>query len=182
MNTNNNNKTTYKNMYVTCDVYFLDNGDVRITGALTNPTAFAAGRCTLFAASPIDRMMNYSGSGLPFPCAAVAFDNSPNNHTIGHDGLFDVVFKYPNGYYKHDAFEKIPPSIFFYMVPSSSQDPFFVRFALPDPLPLRTLGYRSNRSSLGPLYYSAKEQLVPIASAQDTMLNYANAKIQFNVA
>lgn len=177
-------KTTYKNEHVSCDVRFLDDmqGDIRITGALVDPTSLVHGRCIIFAASPIDRMTNYTGSGSPFPCAAIAFDNSPNKHVIDPDGMFDVVFKYPNGYYKSEAFVKIPPSIFFSLVRRGDHDPFFVQFTLPDPLPLRTLGYRSSRSELGPLYYSAKEQLLPIASAQDTMLQYADAKSRYNIA
>ena len=179
----NAKKTTYKNEHVSFDVVFQDDGDIRIRGSLINPTYFAPGSCSVFAAKQIDRMTNYSGSGLPFPNASVAFDNTPNKHTIDTNGLFDVVFKYPNGYYKNDAFVKIPPSIYFSLRPKQSpQEPFFVQFELPDPLPLRTLGYRSSRSELGPFYYSAKEQLIPIGSAQDTMLRYAEAKSKYNIA
>jgi len=171
------NKTTYKNEYVQCDVEFLMSGNIRITGRVANPTSFV--QMSIFAAKQVDRMMNYSGSGLPFPCAAVAFDNSPNNKVIDKSGLIDAEFKYPNGYYLSDAKEKVPPSIFISLT-EPGKKPFYVHFKLPDPLPLRTLGYRPNHQ--GPLYYAMKEGLVPIASAQDTMMNYAAAKVMYDLA
>ena len=171
------NTTTYKNDYVSCDVEFLATGDIRIVGKVASPSSFTSMR--LFAPCPIDRMTSYSGSGLPFPCAAVAYENSPNNHVISTGGDFDAQFKYPNGYYMSDAKQKIPPSIFFSLSPSNDQ-PVIVQFKLPDPLPLRTLGYRPMRQ--GPLYYSAKESLVPIASAEDTMIYYADAKARYDIA
>ena len=170
-------KKTFENESVQCDVEFLMNGDLHITGKVSNSSKYVHMR--VFAARHVDRLMNYSGSGLPFPCAQVAFDQSPNVKDIDNKGTFDVMFTYPNGYYLNDAKEKVPPSIFFLLAEAGKQ-PMFVQFKLPDPLPLRTLGYRPNRQ--GPLYYSVKEDLVPIASAQDTMMNYAAAKIRYDLA
>jgi hypothetical protein len=170
-------KTTYKNEFVNCDVDFLMNGDIHLTGKVASPSTFQL--MSIFAASPINRLTSYSGSGLPFPCAQVAFENSPNNYTIDPSGDYDVVFKYPNGYYMSDAKEKVPPSIFFSFA-EPGKAPFLVHFKLPDPLPLRTLGYRPNRVS--PLYYSAKEDLIPIAGAADTMMLYSYAKKHYDIA
>jgi len=171
--------TSYKNEHVQCDVSFLSSHEIRIVGSIVNPGSFQ--QRILFAAAPIDRMMNYSGSGLPFPSADVAFDNTPNQIQIDRHGMFDVVFKYPNAYYKSDFFEKMLPSIFFSLLEYGKAQPFYVQFTLPDPLPLRTLGYRPNHEG-GPIYYAAKENLLPIASAQDTMLYYADAKARYDIA
>ena len=170
-------KTTYKNEFVSCDVDFLVDGDIRLTGKVASPSTFQM--MNIFAASPINRLTSYSGSGLPFPCAQVAFENSPNKHTIDPSGDFDVIFRYPNGYYMSDAKEKVPPSVFFSFA-EQRKAPFLVQFKLPDPLPLRTLGYRPHR--VGPEYYAAKESLIPIAGAADTMMMYSDAKIRYDIA
>ena len=173
---------TFKNEYVQCDVEAIvganNNVMLRIVGKVMNPSSFQ--HMEVYAASPIDRMMNYSGSGLPFPCAAVAFDNTPNYAVIPLDGNFTVNFKYPNSYYTSDFNTKVISSIFVKLLPVGSTEPIDVRFELPDQSFLRTLGYRTMRK--GPLYYSVKEDILPIAGAEATMRNYAAAKIQNNLA
>jgi len=168
---------SFNNDKVSFDAEFLVDGDVRIVGKLNNTVSLENVR--IFATRPIDRMTNYSGSGLPFPCADVAFENSPNNHTVDASGHFDVKFKYPNGYYMSDAREKVPPSIFF-SITEQMKPPYLIQFKIPDPLPMRTLGYRPMRQ--GPMYYSAKQDLIPIAGAADTMMMYADAKYRFGIA
>jgi hypothetical protein len=90
-----------------------------------------------------------------------------------------VQFSYPNSYYLEDAKTLIPPAIFFTMK-SNGKEPVFVRWDLPhfDPvLRVRTLGYRDNHK-LGPVYYSAKEQILGIPeSAEKTMRAYKDLKI-----
>jgi hypothetical protein len=173
---------TFKNVYVQCDVMASmganNNVMLRIDGKVMNPMSYQ--KMEVYAPCPIDRMMNYSGSGLPFPCAAVAFDNTPNYAVIPVDGNFTVNFKYPNSYYTSDFKTKVASSIFVKLQSVGSAEPIDVRFELPDKLFLHTLGYRTMRK--GPLYYSVKEDLLPIAGAEATMRNYSAAKVQYNLA
>jgi hypothetical protein len=173
---------TFKNEYVNCVVSFLPSGKIHISGKIEKPSLHGSPKTfpRVFAPKSIDRMTNYSGSGLPFPCASVAFDRSPNNHYIDSNGHFDVEFTYPNGYYLPEMFKKIAPSIFF-SLNEPNMKPFLVQFELPDHLPLRTLVDRPNHSK-GPMFYSVKEDLIPIASACDTMLYYSDAKIRYDIA
>jgi len=165
------------NEYVHCSAIVVSDS-VKLVGKFIRIEEFD--QCEIFAANPIDRMSSYSGSGLPFPCSAIAFDSSPNRHIqTDPSGEFTVHFKYPNSYYLEDARTVIPPAVFFIMK-SGNNDPVYVRFDLPqlDPLlNVRTLGYRKNHSQ-GPSYYSLKEQILGIPdSAEMTMRAYKNLKI-----
>jgi hypothetical protein len=172
---------TFKNAYVQCDVESKigagNNIVLHIVGKVMDPSSFE--KMEVYAANPIDRMTNYSGSGLPFPCAALAFENTPNYAIIPVDGNFVVDFKYPNSYYSSDFYTKVVSSIFVKLWRAGT-DPIDIRFELPDMLFLRTLTYRTMRQ--GPLYYSVKEDILPIAGAEATMRNLAAAKVQNNIA
>ena len=166
--------------YVKCSVHVLPDGDVSVKGQVLNPSHFE--KMEVYASAPINRMTSYSGSGLPFPCAAVAFDNSPNYHLIVAEGGFDIKFLYPNGFLMQDATAKVPPSVFIKLTPKTKGvEPIQIRYGLADPLPLRTLVNRPNHL-LGPIFYSAKEDIVPIAGAEATMLNIASAKSMYDIA
>ena len=66
---------------------------VVITGKITQ----AFSKAKLLAANPIDRMSNYAGSGLPFPCYDIAFDNTPNIKHI-NESNYAATFEYPNSF------------------------------------------------------------------------------------
>ena len=151
-----------------------------IHGKIMNPANYS--RMELLAANPIDRGMSYNGSGLPFPCPSIAFDESPNYYLIPENGEFsNVVFSYPNSYYTVDGKTKVIPSLFLTLHPKSGEKNIHVRLELSDTLPLRTLTHRPHHSA-GPLYYSAKEQLVEMQGAEATARTYANYKIKYDIA
>ncbi len=156
---------------------------VRVQGTVVNPSKYA--KMELLAANPIDRMTNYSGSGLPFPCAGVAMDGTRNYVSIGSDGSFDVVFTYPNAFYAQDAWEKIPPSVFVRLFTRDPEvDPVYVRMELPEPTPtqVRTLTHRPNHYKMGPAFYSTKADVIGVRGAYDTMLALRDAKIYRELA
>ena len=131
------------------------------------------------AANPIDSMTTYAGSGLPFPCEDIAFENTPNVLQLTSPN-FQGVFKYPNSYYEYDNWTKIPPSIF---IVATRHDGTYKKWqqVLPDPLLLRSLNHRPTFYK-GPKYYSDKEYRVPMASAEATMRNIKVYKEQYNAA
>jgi len=138
---------------------------VRIQGTIKEPSRFM--KVEVVAANPPMSMTNYSGSGLPYPCADHAFENTPNHQII--DGpTFDVQFEYPNSYYVDGATTKVAPSVFFGFTTHSSTAPTFVRLDLPDPLPLRTLTHRPTRK--GPEFYSRKAEIIGVPSSQEALL------------
>ena len=92
-------------------IYSEDYSSINIKGSVKNKVIY--NNIIIVAPNPIDRMSNYSGSGLPFPNYEIAFENTPNMHTIDSSGTFDISFKYPNSFYIPDGINKIKPSIFF---------------------------------------------------------------------
>jgi hypothetical protein len=67
------------------------------------------------AAAPADRRASFSGSGLPFPNANQAFDNTPNIGTVLTDpgsGSFTIQIKVPNAYYVGLGSVYVQPKIY----------------------------------------------------------------------
>lgn len=165
----------FENEYVSCSVDITPDDVVVMQGSLRNKDAYD--KAEVFAANPIDRMTNYSGSGLPFPCSRIAFESTPNYEVITNTS-FDISFMYPNSYYTEDFYRRVAPSIFFKFSRANDQ-PVFIRFELPprsDILNVRTLTYR-DLPRTGPNCHAAKEAEIPICGAEETMRRYKDAKI-----
>jgi hypothetical protein len=168
-----------KNNYVNCSINITPEGKVAIKGQVINPGFYSL--MEIYAAAPINRMTNYSGSGLPFSCAAAAFEGSPNYMQIPTSGVIDVLFLYPNGFNSQDAFSKVPPTIFIKLTPRNGAEDVRVSYPLEDPLPLKNINHRPNHA-FGALFYAYKDKVMPFATAEQTMMNYSAAKEQYDIA
>lgn len=172
----------FDNEFIECVVTILDeNATLELKGHVKQMGM--AHEVILMAPNPIDRMTNYTGSALPFPCATVAFENTPNYVKITEpSGTFQTKFSYPNGYYTTDAHTKIAPSIFlkFYWK-EEGKAPTIVRLPLQDRFPLRTLNYRPGHAK-GPHYYAVKSDIIGIRGAEATMRALIMAKVNYDVA
>ena len=174
----------YDNAYLSCQIQFVEpvslNGVPRLTiqGTIKNKNAYS--KIFLVAPNPPMTMTNYSGSGLPYPCANQAFENTPSYVDI-HESVFHTTIFYPNSYYAVGGMEKIGPSILFGFVPQSSIKPTYVRLELPDRLPLRTLTHRSSRT--GPEFYAKKAEIIGVPESQEALLRQiGEVKIKYGVA
>jgi hypothetical protein len=171
---------TFVNEYVKCVVTPQEDKQLVVSGAIENMHQFES--VEILAANPIDRMISYSGSGLPFPCANIAFEGTPNYKKINgsETGAFRLYFMYPNSYYTEDGLQRVPPSIFFIMhYLGGVKDPMYVRFELPIQdaiMNVRTLTYR-NMPRKGPHIYNMKETEVGICGAEETMRRYRDIKL-----
>ena len=139
---------------------------LNIVGSIKNNLLYS--NITLIAPNPIDRMTNYSGSGLPFPNYEIAFENTPNIHKIDSSGVFNVSFKYPNSFYMPDGLNKIKPSVFFIFT-SNENVSFRLQYELHDINALRTLVNRVSR------------YILPIDTAEKVMYAYSRAKIENDI-
>ena len=144
--------------------------NININGVIFNPSKYNS--MIILGANPPDILGNYSGSSLPFPSYDIAFDNTVNKYIIDQNGSFDINFKYPNSYYKSDGYTKVISPIIFIL------DDLKITFELQDKCKLKTLTNRGNN----PLFYSAKEEVLPIDTSENVMYAYANAKIIYNLA
>lgn len=170
----------FNDEYTSFSVAF--NGDhslLQITGSVKNNALY--NNVVIIAANPIDRMSNYSGSGLPFPNYEIAFENTPNIHKVDSSGLFNISFKYPNSFYMPDGINKIIPSIYFVITSDANgaNNSFRIQYELHDIVALRTLVNRSARKN--PEFYAAKDYILPIDTAENVMRAYARAKIENDI-
>ena len=149
---------------------------LNIVGSIKNNLLYS--NITLIAPNPIDRMTNYSGSGLPFPNYEIAFENTPNIHKIDSSGVFNVSFKYPNSFYMPDGLNKIKPSVFFIFTTNENVS-FRLQYELHDINALRTLVNRVSRKN--PEFYGAKDYILPIDTAEKVMYAYSRAKIENDI-
>lgn len=163
--------------FLSCRVDFSpDYSKIKIRGFIKNPAYYS--KIALSAANPMDRMTNYSGSGLPFPCATIAFENTPNHALIDSSGKINSVFLYPNSFYAQNGKDKIISSIFFDAT-SINGDNTVHRYELIDRCVLRTLANRNARK--GPEFYAAKDYLLPIDTAENVMRVYAKVKVENDI-
>lgn len=161
----------FDNKYVSGNITFKDN-KVLIKGTVK----INSKDITIVAANPPDKLGNYSGTGLPFPNVDIAFENSKNFHKINGNS-FDVNFDYPNSYYNFsNNGEKVKPTIYF--INNNDNDNVIVE--LPDNCNLKTLVNRNNYHN--PAFYDSKNYVLPVATAEKSMYNYANYKIVNNKA
>lgn len=158
----------------------IENDRVKIRGSITHRAKFF--KAELIAPNPINRMMNYSGSGLPWPCAAFAFQGTPNFLDIPEHGKFEADFAYPNSYYTTDGVEKVISSVFVILYPKDGSETVAVRLELPEqtPLQVRSLTYRPKMTN--PTFYSDKEEIIGVRGAYDTMLALRDVKIYDGLA
>lgn len=168
----------FRNEYISCRVDFIDNCQhIQISGIVNNRSAFK--NVLLIAPNPIDKRASYSGTGLPFPCADVAFEGSENMYDIPETGAFNTTFTYPNSYYTVANKHKIVSSIFF-IVEHLDGKKEFIRFQLLDQYELRTLINRETRK--GPEFYSQKHDVLPVDTAEAIMREYARIKVDLRIA
>lgn len=168
----------FQNSLVQCNVQVLGKCEgIRIKGTVLNRNNYDT--VMILAPNPIDKRSSYSGTGLPFPCADVAFEGSPNMKEIDMSGVFDVDFSYPNSYYTVANKKKVISSIFF-ILDKVEGGKEFVRFELRDMYPLRTLVNRESRT--GPEFYSEKYDVLPVDTAEAIMKMYAKIKVSKELA
>ncbi len=65
-----------------------------------------------WAAAPMDRMTSFTGSGLPFASAEMAYENTPNRGTVkAVDGKFSFPIFKPNSFYVKGGTQLLPPHV-----------------------------------------------------------------------
>jgi len=158
-----------------------DGKRVDIKGTVSNPNNYT--KMSLIAPNPSTRGASYSGSALPYPCAQIAFDRTPNIADVPENGVFSASFRYPNSYYSHDAFTKVVSSIFLTLQErDTDKPPVFVRFELPDQHILRTLTHRPERNVLGPSFHVFKEDILGVASQENIIRRIGKVKETYGLA
>lgn len=167
----------YDNEFLHCRIDLLQKQKIKLTGLVHNRMYYK--NVFLIAPNCVAKTASYSGTGLPFPCADIAFENSPNVYEVPSSGVIDTVFTYPNSYYTVANKKKIISSVFAIIEKQDGQQ-HFVRFELKDLYPLRTLVNRETRN--GPEFYALKHEILPVDTQEILMREYARIKVVYGIA
>ena len=155
-------KTNIGSKY-TCEGVVLDSGDgefvVRgsVNSILTNPTVI------FWAPNPPTYTQSYTGSGLPFPNADIAYENTPNRGAVlAEGGQFEFRVRYPNSYYMGLGSVLVEPSVHI-KVCENGKSGKVETIKLGNGIPFRSLTYPPVQSGTAPrknpMFYAGREKL-----------------------
>ena len=98
------------------------------------------------AASPVEKRMSFSGSGLPYSSPLMAFENSKNKGIIevGLNNSFTFSIEMPSAYYTNLGTNLIPPSL--YIKYNNGISVITINIQLAEPVPYRLLTYPSTHT------------------------------------
>jgi len=163
-------KKLFNDEFINIEIELIEN-NLKIVGTLKNPSVYKYRLLT--APNSPNNLMSYSGSLLPFPNEEIALENTKNKCIINTDGIINTVFSYPNSYYSADGYNKIKSPIILII------DDKKIIYELDDLCPLKSI---RDRVRGDPRYYAVKEILLPVATAENNMINYSKAKYTYNIA
>jgi hypothetical protein len=171
-------KMLFENEFVKCEIKTIDNcQNIHITGIIFNRQNYK--NVVFVANNPIDKKASYSGTGLPFPCAEIAFEGTNNIKMVDTEGNIDIKFSYPNSYYSVANKKKVISSVFL-IIEMANGTKEFIRLQLEDLYPLRTLINRETRN--GPEFYSSKYEILPVDTAEEVSRVYSQIKKNYMIA
>jgi len=150
----------------TASVQYLDNGRIRIHGAMMT----LGRRLMYWAPGPAYRGMSFSGSNLPFPSAEIAYDGTPNHGVIEtRYGSFDFTVQSPNSYYTQGGTVLVPPTVHIVVLNDAGDRIGEPRNIVLGPsVPYRTLTIPPQRDwNLGPMFYHQKHP--PIRTQEEIL-------------
>ncbi len=129
-----------------------------------------------WAANPPNYMTNFSGSGLPFPCPEMAFDNTPNKGAVKVvDGSFKFNIHYPNSFYAGHGNNYIEPHIYYRLCGDPSIEHKVNTIKIGEGIPYRTLSYPQNilpNVNKGVYFYDGEDTL-PIRTQENILRDSA---------
>jgi hypothetical protein len=155
----------------------VENGNIVVTGNL-KPSLNQNAMVMFWAANPPHRNGSFSGSGLPYPNAEMAFDRSVNVGAVkAVNGNFSFELQYPSAYYGGLGSLYIPPQVHIKVCESGNKN--YDTLVLGQGMPYRSLTYPSppgKRSRTSPLFYASK---LPIRGQEAILRSAAYPKINY---
>ena len=139
MNNSNFRKVLFDKDMCQGAIALTNTGDLLVSGQLKN--GMINGTLYYWASAPPTYGTSFSGSGMPYPNALVAYDRTPNKGVVQvNNGQFNFSMKYPNAYYIGLGSLYIPPHINFKACCPGQQDTYF-SVQVDDGVPFRMLTY-----------------------------------------
>jgi hypothetical protein len=142
------------------NVKYADNGNITVTGKLERVFDPAIHHLVFMAAKPADLRTSYSGAGLPFANADMAYESTPNSGEIEVEssGAFSFSLNTPNAYYSGLGTVYIKPHIQLVLNENGKViDVYTIK--VNEGIPFRTLSYPDNPPRCSPLFYGNNDTL-----------------------
>ena len=149
-----------------CDGVVLDSGDGEYIVKGTIQTTSSNATILFWAANPPTYTTSFTGSGMPFPNAEIAYDNSPNRGAVKIKGSqFQFRIRYPNAYYTALGTVYVPPCVHVKVCENGSNNDIHT-IKLGSGIPFRMQTYPVGRTS--PLFYDGMDKL-PIRTQEQIL-------------
>ena len=146
-----------------CEGIVLDSGDGEfvvkgsVNSIAVNPTVI------FWAANPPTYTQSYTGSGLPYPNADIAYENTPNRGAVlAQGGQFEFRVRYPNSYSMGLGSVLVEPCVHI-KVCENGKSGEVETIKLGNGIPFRSLTYppiqKDTAPRKNPMFYSGRQNL-----------------------
>jgi hypothetical protein len=128
-------------MSCSCEGFVLEqnNGDYLVKGTILTKTNNA--KLMYWASNPATRGLSFSGSGIPYASAEMAFENTPNRGIVNIiNGYFEFKIHFPNAFYTNLGSNYVQPTVYVRIIEDSGDNKVH-SIPLGDGIPYRMLTY-----------------------------------------
>ena len=157
----------------TCEGIVMDagQGEFVVKGNVQTKTSNAT--ILFWAANPPTYRSSYSGSGLPYPNADIAYENTPNRGAVkSNGGSFTFKVSYPNSYYAGLGSVYVEPCVYIKVCEGKDEGNNVKKITLGNGIPFRMLTYPPSQPKTAPrsspLFYSGREKL-PVRTQEEIL-------------
>jgi hypothetical protein len=138
-------------------VFYEGEGSYVVKGMIETKTSDA--KLLFWAANPASRGYSFTGSGLPYPSAEMAFEDTPNRGVVPVRGnYFEFRVHFPNAFYVGLGTRYIPPSVFVKVCEEGSDNKIH-RITLGNGIPFRSLDHPAQRYEKNQMFYHGRDAL-----------------------
>lgn len=132
----------------TCKGVVLDSGKGEYVVKGYIQTLSSNATILFWAPNPPTYNASYSGSGLPYPNAEIAFENTPNRGAVKTEGgNFEFRVRYPNAYYAGLGSIYIEPSVYIKVCENGSDENIYT-VRLGNGIPFRMLTHPQSHANI----------------------------------
>jgi hypothetical protein len=119
----------------------------------------SSAKLLFWAANPASRGYSCAGSGLPYPSAEMAFEDTPNRGVVHiNNGYFEFRVHFPNAFYASLGTRYVEPCVFVKVCEEGRESPI-QSIVLGNGIPFRTIDHPKERYQKGVMFYHGRDAL-----------------------
>jgi len=166
-------KFAWTEKYLSCQGAVIDGGKGEFIVRGTVEAKSLHPIISFIAPNPPTYLTSYSGSGLPYPNAEVAYENTPNRGAVrSTNGYFEFKIRYPNAYYVGLGTVYVEPCVHIRVCDDDGTKSSLKTLMLGKGIPYRSLTYPPTSKNInprsGPEFYSGMEKL-PVRTSEQIL-------------